>query len=41
MTISTRKFGGLTITKHPPPHNYVMSDDAIEYPLQNNDTATR
>ena len=31
--IHKKKFGGLTIAKHPPPHNYVMSDDAIEYPL--------
>ena len=33
MTVSRKKFGGLTVAKHPPTRNYMMSDDAIEYPL--------
>ena len=33
MTVSQKKFGGLTITTHPPPQSYMMSDDATEYPL--------
>ena len=33
MTVFRKKFGGLTVTEHLPMHNYMMSDDAIKYPL--------